>query len=113
MSDITITGNEAAIDTLRERVSQLDRELQSHQHAIELAGARRDELLDLIATLSRKPRARAKPRAVKDCMSDDDIRVVAHSVFAQPCDGTLGNAVARLSPQTLGQLVAESPPDAA
>jgi hypothetical protein len=63
MSDVIPTQHDAAILVLREREVQLDGEIQTHSRALELAAAQRELLLDLIATLSRKPRVRA-PRAV-------------------------------------------------
>lgn len=58
MSDQIPTPHDAAILVLRERERDLDGEIQGHTRALELAAARREELLDLIALLSRRPRAR-------------------------------------------------------
>jgi hypothetical protein len=63
MSDI-ISPNDAAIEALRERERQLDAEIQAHTRRAEVATERREEVRDLIAMLSRKPRAR-RPRAVE------------------------------------------------
>ena len=63
MSDTT--PHDAAILVLRERERDLDGEIQGHQRALEIATARREELLDLIALLSRKPRVR-KARAAAE-----------------------------------------------
>ena len=53
---------DAAIEALRERTRQLDTDIAQHTRSVEVATACRDELLDVIATLSRKPRARSRPR---------------------------------------------------
>lgn len=63
MSDMIPSQHESAIAVLREREAQLDVEIQTHSRALELATAQRELLLDLIATLSKKPRVRA-PRAL-------------------------------------------------
>jgi hypothetical protein len=65
MSDIITTPHEAAIAVITERARELDAEILGHQRSIDVATASRNELLDLIATLSRKPRAR-KPRPVAE-----------------------------------------------
>lgn len=63
MSDVIPTQHESALVVLRDRERDLDAEIQTHTRALELATAQRELLLDLIATLSRKPRMRT-PRAV-------------------------------------------------
>lgn len=65
MSDIITTPHEAAIAVITDRARELETEILGHQRSIDVASASRNELLDLIATLSRKPRAR-KPRAVAE-----------------------------------------------
>jgi hypothetical protein len=66
MSETTITSpHEAAIAVITERANALDAEILGHQRCIDVATASRNELLELVATLSRKPRAR-KPRAVAE-----------------------------------------------
>jgi hypothetical protein len=92
MSDVIPTQHDAAILVLREREAQLDGEIQTHSRALELATAQRELLLDLIATLSRKPRARS-PRAVsravpetapETCANDPGDASPRPTVFATP-----------------------------
>jgi hypothetical protein len=80
MSDAYQTPHDAAILVLRERERELDSEIQGHTRALELAAARREELLDLIAMLSRKPRAR-KVRAVAEAQPEP---ANDRSVFGAP-----------------------------
>jgi len=82
MSDISANPMDAAIAVLRERERELDGEILAHTRQVEMATARRDELLDLIATLSRKPRPR-KPRQVAEAAPSaaEDARP---SLFAAP-----------------------------
>lgn len=82
MSDQIPTPHDAAILVLRERERELDGEIQGHQRALELASARREELLDLIATLSRKPRQR-KVRATVE-VQPEPANDAAPSVFGAP-----------------------------
>lgn len=82
MSDIIATPHDAAILVLRERERELEAEIHGHTRALELAAARREELLELIATLSRKPRARkARPTAEAQPEPAND---PAPSVFGAP-----------------------------
>lgn len=84
MSDTVINPMDAAILVLRERERELDGEIQSHTRQVEIATARRDELLDLIATLSRKPRLR-KPRAVTEASPNTTEDIAPRpNVFAAP-----------------------------
>jgi hypothetical protein len=87
MSDIIPTNPmDAAIVVLRERERELDGEIQNHTRQLEIASARRDELLDLIATLSKKPRLR-KPRAVTEAAPSATEAALAaprSSIFALP-----------------------------
>jgi hypothetical protein len=64
-SDIIPAQHVSAVAVLRERERVLDAEIEGYQRQMDIANARRDELLDLIATLTRKPRVR-KPRAVAE-----------------------------------------------
>ena len=48
MSDIP-TQHESAVAVVRKQVCELDTQIQSHGHKLELATAQRDILLDLIA----------------------------------------------------------------
>jgi hypothetical protein len=61
----TTNANDAAIDVLRERVRQLDIDIAMHKARMDGATMVRDDYLDTIATLSRKPRPR-KPRPVTE-----------------------------------------------
>jgi hypothetical protein len=67
MTDPTTTTSplDAAIAVIMDRARELETEIVGHQRCIEVATASRNELLDLIATLGRKPRAR-KPRMVTE-----------------------------------------------
>jgi len=56
------TLSDPAIEALRERVGQYDADIAEHARAISIATGCRESLLDVIATLSRKPRTRSKPR---------------------------------------------------
>ena len=82
MSD-HITTNDAAIAVITDRVRELDVEILEHQRAIDVATASRGELADLIATLSRKPRAR-KARAAEPASANvlELAPAAAPSVFA-------------------------------
>jgi len=64
MSDLNGV-QDPATELLRERVRQIEADIAAHKARMEGATMVRDELLDLIATLSRKPRAR-KPRIVTE-----------------------------------------------
>jgi hypothetical protein len=91
MSDLPIpTQHESAVAVLRDRERELDADIQADSRALELKTARRDELLDLIATLSRRPRVRT-PRVVRasepanDQPEDASQRPLAPpTVFATP-----------------------------
>ena len=90
MSDTTSNPMDAAIAVLRDRERELDAEIQSHIRQVEIATARRDELLDLIATLSRKPRPR-KPRAVAEAAPstpEEAAPAPRPSIFAAPREVT-------------------------
>ena len=81
MSD-HITTNDAAIAVITDRVRELDAEILEHQRAIDVATASRGELADLIATLSRKPRAR-KARASEPASANVlELAPAAASIFA-------------------------------
>lgn len=82
MSDTIPTQHESAVAVLRERERVLDAEIGVHARRVEVLSERRDELLDLIATLTRKPRTR-KPRTVTEAPANDaeDQRP---TVFAAP-----------------------------
>ena len=88
MSDTTPNPNDAATQTLRERVAELDADIQGHQRCIEIATACRQELQDVIALLSRKLRARtartAKPNAPTGVMCDPSSAKDTLAVFATP-----------------------------
>ncbi len=55
--------HDAAIFVIRDNVLLLDGEIAGHADRLRIATAQREVLLDLIATLSKKPRVRT-PRAV-------------------------------------------------
>lgn len=83
MSDTTPTPNDAAIAVITERARELETEILGHQRSIDVATASRNELLDLIATLSRKSRPR-KVRAVPEA-ANDAAEAPRQTVFAAPC----------------------------
>jgi len=87
MSDANPTQHDAAILVLRERERELFGEIQSHQRSLELATARREELLDLIATLSRKPRGRRARAADSSCL--EELAGEQKSVFGPAIDGAI------------------------
>jgi hypothetical protein len=89
MSETNCAPNESAIEVLRERISLLDGQIEARSIANAADLSTRDVLLDLIATLSRKPRAR-KPRAIEtDTRPANDAEgEVRPSVFAAPCGDT-------------------------
>ena len=62
MSDIST--HDTAIQAIDEQLAQLDADIQASTRRLEVDTAVRDRLLDLRATLSRKPRAR-RPRMVE------------------------------------------------
>lgn len=64
MSDSN-TPNDNAIEVIDEQVRQLEDDIQGHTRRLEVDTAIRDRLLELRATLSRKPRGR-KPRLVAE-----------------------------------------------
>ena len=81
MSDTT-TPHDAAITVITDRVRELDAEILEHQRAIDVDTAIRGELADLIATLSRKPRAR-KARAAEPASANVlELAPAAASIFA-------------------------------
>ena len=79
MSD-HITPHDAAIAVITDRVRELDAAILEHQRAIDVATASRGELADLIATLSRKPRAR-KARAAEPAPNVLELAPAAPSIF--------------------------------
>jgi hypothetical protein len=82
MSETNTTSPlDAAIAVITERARELETEILGHQRCIDVATASRNELLDLIATLSRKPRAR-KPRVVAESGSQAEDAAPRPSVFA-------------------------------
>jgi hypothetical protein len=83
MSDLIPTPHDAAIAVITERARELDAEILGHQRCIDVATASRNELLDLVATLSRKPRAR-RPRAVPEAANDTAEESLRSTVFAVP-----------------------------
>ena len=80
MSD-HITPHDAAIAVITDRVRELDADIARHKAAIDVATASRAELADLIATLSRKPRAR-KARAAEPAANVVAMEPPAPSIFA-------------------------------
>ena len=67
---------------------ELDIEILGHQRCIDVATASRNELQDLIATLSRKPRAR-KPSAAKSAgPAEDTSRPTVEAAPLPPADVT-------------------------
>lgn len=83
MSDTTPTPMDAAIAVITDRARELETEILGHQRCIDVATASRNELLDLIATLSRKPRAR-KVRVIQEA-ANDTAEAPRQTVFAAPC----------------------------
>ena len=64
-ADTIPAQHDSAVAILRDRESELDAEILTHQHKLDIAIQRREEILEAISRLSRKPRAR-KPRALTD-----------------------------------------------
>lgn len=87
MSDANPTQHDAAILVLRERERELDGEIQSHQRNLEIAAARRDELLDLIAMLSKRPRPR-RVRPIAEVPPEPANDTAPISVFGMPSGAT-------------------------
>lgn len=84
MSDTTPTPMDAAIAVITDRARELETEILGHQRSIDVAAASRNELLDLIATLSRKPRAR-KVRVIQEAANDTAAEEAPRqTVFATP-----------------------------
>ena len=81
MSDTIPTQHESAVALMRDRASQLAAEMQGHARKLEVATERHEELLDMIALLTRKPRAR-KPRTVAEAPANDAAEEARPSVFA-------------------------------
>lgn len=83
MSDST--QPDAALAAINARIGELNLEIEQHQRLAETARVVRDELSDIVATISRKPRIR-KPRAVTEAVSEAD-ETPRPTVFATPCLG--------------------------
>lgn len=62
MSDTST--HDAAIEAINEQLTQLDHDIQATTRRLDINTAVRDRLIDLRATLSRKPRGR-RPRVVE------------------------------------------------
>jgi hypothetical protein len=95
MSDIIPTPHDAAIAVITERARELDTEILGHQRCIDVATASRNELLDLVATLSRKPRARRTrpmPAGVTLLLDDTAEESPRPTVFAVPGATVTGEA---------------------
>jgi hypothetical protein len=71
MSDVIPTQHESAVAILRERERELDIEIAGYTDSLRLANAQREVLLDMIARLTRVPRAR-KPRMVVEAAPAND-----------------------------------------
>jgi hypothetical protein len=86
MSDII--PNDPATQALRDRINQLELEMATHTRRAEIATACRDELAEMLAIVTRKPRAARKARAGTEPACGDpnivDI-VVPPSMFPLPC----------------------------
>lgn len=92
MSDMIPTQHESAVAVLRERERGLDAERQTLARQIEKIEERQDELLNMIATLTRKPRVR-RPRAVTETAPANDADDAPRSsVFATPAAETCEEA---------------------
>jgi hypothetical protein len=76
---------DAAIEAIRARIAELNLEIEQHQRLAETARVVRDELSDIVATISRKPRSR-KPRVVIDAAEATE-ETPRQTVFATPCLG--------------------------
>jgi hypothetical protein len=61
----TTTPSDPAIVAIQARIAELNVQIEQHNRLAQMAAAIRDEFAEMIATLSRKPRAR-KPRAVAE-----------------------------------------------
>lgn len=103
MSDST--QPDAALAAINARIGELNLEIEQHQRLAETARVVRDELSDIVATISRKPRIR-KPRAVTEAPDVQKVELLGHTlsvlgtlnvdnphdpknrtVFATPCLG--------------------------
>ena len=86
MSDIIPTQHESAVLVVRERAELLAADIQAQRRNLEIATARHEELLDLIAMLSRKPRVRAPrvARPVEPANVTPEESAPRPSVFAAP-----------------------------
>jgi hypothetical protein len=58
MSDTNANPHDAAIAQILARIAELDIQIAQHNQLARTDAAIRDELADLVATLSRKPRSR-------------------------------------------------------
>lgn len=76
---------DAALVAINARIGELNLEIEQHQRLAETARVVRDELADIVATISRKPRIR-KPRAVTEAVPEAD-ETPRQTVFATPCLG--------------------------
>jgi hypothetical protein len=81
MSDHVCT-TDAALLLLQERAQALSEEIETHQRALDLANARHEELLWLIAQIGRKSRPR-KPRVAAEAVPEPT-GDPAPSVFGAP-----------------------------
>ncbi len=70
MSDIIPVQHESAVAILRERIGEFDSEIGGYTESLRLANAGREVLLDMVARLTRVPRAK-KSRVVVEAPAND------------------------------------------
>jgi hypothetical protein len=104
MSDTNLSSpHDAAIETVRERVRQLAADIALHKARMEGATLVHDELVELIATLTRKARPK-KPRPVGASTSapiaDSAEEPARPTVFAAAATSDAGNAPGTFPPGT-------------
>ena len=85
--------HESAVAILRDRERVLDAEIGVHTRRVEILTERRDELLDLIATMTRKPRVR-KARVATEAAPDTADDAPRPNVFALPANDAAGETEA-------------------
>lgn len=84
MSDTIPVQHESAVAVLQARERVLDAERLMHLGRAEKVAERQDELLNVIAELTRKPRAARKPRVTTEAPANDTAEEPRPSVFAVP-----------------------------
>ena len=102
MSDTNTTVPDIAVDTLRERIRQLDGEIQERARLNDTAIAIRNELTEMVAMLSRKMKPR-KQRVSGGCAGTsaaDPTEEAAPTVLFARATGDAGDAPGIFPPGT-------------